>query len=131
MFIVAREGKAYDRLRFNVGPGGDLLIPARVDYSRPFAASDFAAWEAGYQANVQAGLEVLDPGIGRPGWDDWPAGGLGFGGNDDAPDAGTGLPDSVLAELAGMEPGERRCVLRELGIEDRQVEPNQKQEILL
>jgi proteasome lid subunit RPN8/RPN11 len=130
MFIMARGGEAYARLRFNVGPGGSLLIPARVDYSRPFAASDFPAWETEYQANVQAGLEMLDPGIG-PGWDDWPAGGIGFGGNDDAPTAGTGLPDSILAELAGMEPGERRCVLRELGIQDDQATPNQRQEVLL
>jgi hypothetical protein len=53
MFILARGGQSFARLRFNVGPGGELLIPVEVDYSRPFAASDFGAWQAEYQANVR------------------------------------------------------------------------------
>lgn len=52
MFILACGGQTYCRLRFNVGPGGEVLIPAEVDYSRPFAASDHAAWETEYDRNV-------------------------------------------------------------------------------
>jgi len=52
MFIIARGGESYARLRFNVGPGGSLEIPVSVDYSRPFAGSDEPAWEEEYQANV-------------------------------------------------------------------------------
>ena len=44
MFILARGGQSYARLRFNVGPGGSLMLPVEVDYRRPFPASDQAAW---------------------------------------------------------------------------------------
>ena len=53
MFILAHQGQSYARLRFHVGPGGDLDLPVRVDYSRPFAASDHAAWREEYLANVE------------------------------------------------------------------------------
>ena len=52
MFILARGGRSYARLRFNVGPGGAMRMPTQVDYSRPFSGSDVVAWEAEYQANV-------------------------------------------------------------------------------
>jgi proteasome lid subunit RPN8/RPN11 len=52
MFIIARGGESYARLRFNVGPGGALEIPVSVDYGRPFDGSDEASWEREYQANV-------------------------------------------------------------------------------
>ena len=52
MFIIARGGESYARLRFNVGPGGAIDIPVAVDYCRPFAASDEATWEQEYLANV-------------------------------------------------------------------------------
>ena len=53
MFILARQGQSYARLRFHVGPGGDLDLPVRVDYSRPFAASNHAAWREEYLAAVR------------------------------------------------------------------------------
>ena len=53
MFILARGGQSYARLRFHVGPGGDVDLPVAVDYSRPFAASDHAAWQAEYLACVE------------------------------------------------------------------------------
>lgn len=52
MFILARGGQSYARLKFSVGPGGAMTIPTCVDYSRPFGASDVAGWEQEYQANV-------------------------------------------------------------------------------
>jgi proteasome lid subunit RPN8/RPN11 len=52
MFIVAREGQSYARLRFNVGPGGAIEIPVKVDYSRPFSSSNLDEWEKEYLANV-------------------------------------------------------------------------------
>ena len=60
MFILARGGQSYARLRFNVGPGGEMEIPVTVDYSRPFPASEHEAWWEEYLANVRP--EVLDPG---------------------------------------------------------------------
>lgn len=52
MFIQARNGETYARLRFGVGPGGELEIPVKVDFSQPFGPSDQAAWEAEYDAKV-------------------------------------------------------------------------------
>lgn len=53
MFILARNGATYARLRFNVGPGGELLIPVGVDYGVPFSGSDRSAWHDEYVANVE------------------------------------------------------------------------------
>ena len=58
MFILARGGQSYARLRFHVGPGADVELPVRVDYRRTFAASDHQAWKAEYQASVR---ELLFP----------------------------------------------------------------------
>lgn len=60
MFILARGGQTYARLRYNVGPGGAMLIPVAVDYSQPFAGSDEAAWQAEFDANVQS-CDPLQP----------------------------------------------------------------------
>jgi proteasome lid subunit RPN8/RPN11 len=54
MFILARGGRTYCRLRFNVGPGGSIAIPTDVDYSQPFAGSDHAAWRAEYERNIHS-----------------------------------------------------------------------------
>jgi hypothetical protein len=53
MFILARGGQSYARLEFHVGPGGSVLLPVEVDYSRPFPASDHAAWHEAYLQNVR------------------------------------------------------------------------------
>ena len=54
MFILARQGQSYARLRFHVGPGGEVDLPVRVDYSRSFAASDHDAWCKEYLTAVQS-----------------------------------------------------------------------------
>jgi hypothetical protein len=53
MFILAREGRSYARLRFNVGPGAEFEIPVEVDYVRHFGGCDPDAWEREYLVNVQ------------------------------------------------------------------------------
>jgi hypothetical protein len=71
MFVLARTGKTYARLRFNVGPGGHGEIPVDVDWSKPFTGSDHAAWLAEYNANIKPGLSqlsLLGPASGDP-WD--------------------------------------------------------------
>jgi proteasome lid subunit RPN8/RPN11 len=52
MFILARGGQSYARLRFNVGPGADVMADVDVDFSHPFAASDAQAWQCEYEACV-------------------------------------------------------------------------------
>lgn len=58
MFILARGGQTHARLRFHVGPGGEMNIPVRVDYSRPFSSSNQEGWRAEYLANVHEELFV-------------------------------------------------------------------------
>ena len=52
MFILARAGKTYCRLRFNVGPGASVLIPVEVDYRSEFGPSDHASWGDEYDFNI-------------------------------------------------------------------------------
>lgn len=52
MFILARGGATYARLRFNAGPGGTMELPVEVDFHQPFTASDHEAWEAEYLERV-------------------------------------------------------------------------------
>jgi hypothetical protein len=59
MFILARGGATYARLRFRAGPGGQLRIPVEVDYGGEFAGSDQAAWNQEYQQNVRMPLPEL------------------------------------------------------------------------
>jgi proteasome lid subunit RPN8/RPN11 len=74
MFILARGGNTFARLRFNVGPGGSLAIPVETDFSLPFAGSDHTAWEEEYAANVESVLTARldgDP-FASPDFDDRP-----------------------------------------------------------
>jgi len=64
MFILARQGQTYARLRFNVGPGGAIEIPVKVNYSRPFSGSDMEVWEQEYLANVGAQQDQSTRGFG-------------------------------------------------------------------
>jgi hypothetical protein len=83
MFILARQGESYARLRFNAGPGADLEIPVDLDFSRPFTGCDLAAWEAEYLACVQPQLMARKASRGiqfqpfervdQDPWDDWDA----------------------------------------------------------
>ena len=61
MFILARTGKTYARLQFNVGPGGNAFIPVQVDYGQTFNGSDHVAWLEEYEHNVQVQKSMLWP----------------------------------------------------------------------
>ncbi|MCY2928742.1 MAG: hypothetical protein NTV86_04460 [Planctomycetota bacterium] len=103
MFILGQTGKTTARLRFNVGPGAHVAVPVEVDYSRPFAASDLAAWEAEYQANIH--------------FETWPGALIELGhrwGLTDEDRTGALLPPDLLADLRDMEPAERQLILDEL-----------------
>jgi len=98
MFILAEDDRTYARLRFNVGPGGDVMIPVEVDFTRPFEAGDPEAWKTEYAANVQP-----------------QHGPLWFGGvsPDEDEDFGASrcLDEDLLDQLAEMDPGERQYLL--------------------
>ncbi|MDB5385325.1 MAG: hypothetical protein JWM11_971 [Planctomycetaceae bacterium] len=53
MAILARGGQTYARLQYHVGPGGSLQIPVAVDWSQPFEATDWTAWQQEYVDNVR------------------------------------------------------------------------------
>ena len=53
MFILARKGEAYCRLRFRAGPGGEWVIPVGIDFQGRFAGSNGDAWAAEYEATVR------------------------------------------------------------------------------
>jgi proteasome lid subunit RPN8/RPN11 len=56
MFILARGGQSYARLRYNVGPGADVQLPIEVSYCRPFEASNQALWQCEYDRCVRPEL---------------------------------------------------------------------------
>jgi hypothetical protein len=58
MFILARGGRSYARLRFRAGPGGQLELSVGVDYSQPFGGSNHAGWAAAYERWVTAAQMV-------------------------------------------------------------------------
>jgi proteasome lid subunit RPN8/RPN11 len=63
MFILACGGETYTRLRFNVGPGGELEIRNEVDFAQPFAAACQDQWAQEYDELVfaeSASYSVLD-----------------------------------------------------------------------
>ena len=52
MFILARGGASYARVRFRAGPGGQMRLPVQVAYEQPFEGADYQAWLAEYEQNV-------------------------------------------------------------------------------
>lgn len=101
MFVLAQGGKSYARLRFNVGPGGHVVIPAEVDFGAPFGPSQKEAWEVEYKTNVTA--------------EHW---GLGWNSREDLLGqtdlVRCSVPGDWLEELEAMEPAERKLLIDEL-----------------
>lgn len=52
MCIVAKNSDIFARLRFNIGPKGQMHIPVLIDHSVEFEAADFDLWEKQYRDNV-------------------------------------------------------------------------------
>jgi len=101
MFILAQDNKTYAKLSFNVGPGGQMLIPVAVDYSFDFGPSNKEAWDAEYAANIKVGKF------------------LSIAANDKEVTEDTNLdsyalPYDFLDEFEEMSPAERQFVLDEL-----------------
>jgi proteasome lid subunit RPN8/RPN11 len=101
LFIVGRGNKTYARLCFNVGPGGQVLIPTEIDYSQDFSASNHELWDTEYNANVKAVEWLPDQAVQR-------------NGITEHEQADCLLPSEVLDEFEKMEPEERRFILDEL-----------------
>ena len=101
LFVVARDNKTYAKLRFNVGPGGQVLIPTEIDYSQKFSSSDHELWDTEYVANVKAIEWLTERSNTVP----------DSGGHDLSDYA---LPYDSLDEFEHMESEERQFILDEL-----------------
>jgi len=102
LFVVAQNDKTYAKLSFNVGPGGQVLIPTEIDYSQDFEASNQELWDNEYSANIKA-EEWLSSRIRK---------------DDDSTKhdlSDYALPYDFVDELEGMNPDERQFMLDELG----------------
>ena len=64
MFILARKGGTYARLRFNVGPQTSQRLGIRVEYGAEFPGADHDGWLEEYDNTVQS----RDPFASRVGW---------------------------------------------------------------
>ena len=100
MFVLAQDNRTYAKLSFNVGPGGEVLIPVEIDYSQDFGPSNQQAWDAEYKANIKATT--------------WP-----FYSSEDIKtvikdDLSSYVPSDFINELEKMEPEERQFILDEL-----------------
>ena len=92
---------ARTRLSFNIGPGGQILIPTEVDYSQEFGPSSHDAWDAEYARNIAATGGPSLPLLKEP----KPA---------EASVPGCTLPYDFLGEFEKMEPVQRQLILDEL-----------------
>jgi len=106
MFILAQGNRTYARLSFNVGPGGQMLVPVEIDYSRDFGPTNHELWDAEYQANIKVGVWLSEVGNNSTVIDKTvPA----------KNDLGSlALPYDFLNEFEKMEPAERQFILDEL-----------------
>ena len=101
LFVVAQDNKTYAKLRFNVGPRGQVLIPTEIDYSRDFIASDHERWDSEYTTNVKAIEWLTERSTTIP-----------DSSSHDLSDYA--LPYDFLDEFERMEPEERQFILDEL-----------------
>jgi len=101
MFILAQDNSTYARLSFNVGPGGQVLVPTGVDYAQEFGPSDHEGWDAEHAANVRA-MDWLSP---------LPAGEKRLVAGDLVDSL---LPYDFLQEFEQMDPAQRQIILDEL-----------------
>ena len=53
MFIIAKGGNIYCRLKINIGPGVVKDLKVEIDWSVPFYGSDFEAWDKEYKDKVR------------------------------------------------------------------------------
>lgn len=103
MFVVAQDNKTYAKLSFNVGPGGQVLIPVKIDYAHDFGPSEQKAWDTEYEANIKATKWLSE-----------------FDNNKETASvkndySSYALPYDFINELEKMDPAERQFILDELG----------------
>ena len=111
MFVVGKTGRTHARMRFNVGPGGEVMIPVQVDYRPPFAGSDAETWEAEYKANIRPRTPRLASRLDSLALADEPEQ------YDEPFGADLCVDDVTRAEIVDMDPAEREFILAEMGLD--------------
>jgi proteasome lid subunit RPN8/RPN11 len=53
MFILARGGQSFARLRYNLGPGADFDLRVEVDFGQSFTGSNEKVWQLEYEQFVR------------------------------------------------------------------------------
>jgi len=92
MVILCQDSHSYARLSFNVGPGGQVLIPVEVDYRYPFGPSDHPAWQDEYKQKVHSHLiETMSQ-----------------------QDPQSIIPEAILSELEKLSPDQQQIIADEL-----------------
>lgn len=110
MFIIAREGKTYCRLRYNHMPKSascpelDIELKDEIGWGQAFKGSDLAAWDEEYNRCVKTHVYIAPSG-GRGGNNSWVPGGYGYGGYYDSYDR----PVSGVTEVRQQSPGPYRA----------------------
>ncbi len=113
MCIVAQNGSIFARLRFNVGPGGEVKVSVCVDYSYEFDAADFELWKQQYLANVvEDNIFSLTSKSKRNGQEPE----VDIFGCDGSEGLSMFNSQDLLAEIDSMEPLEREIFMEELAI---------------
>ena len=114
MCVLAQDGSSYARLRFSVGPGGEVKVPACVDYGFEFDAADFEVWQQQYKANVTEDniFKQMDKSKQSAGdqKEFEPFGCENFSG------ASLFSSDDLLSEIDQMDPMEREIFMDELAV---------------
>ncbi|AQT68722.1 hypothetical protein STSP2_01894 [Anaerohalosphaera lusitana] len=104
MFILAEDDNTFAKLRFNVGPGADMLIPVRVDYGCQFGPTDHDSWDAEYEQNV---IEIP--------WASTSADALNLAGSEhDEFWDDLVVSNDMIDQLEALDPATRRSVMDEL-----------------
>jgi proteasome lid subunit RPN8/RPN11 len=115
MFVIARIGSTFARLRFNAGPGGEVKIPVCVDYSCEFDAADFELWEQQYRANVIEDNSFSLTGKSKNAPEQQVAATEMFG-SDGFEETSFLSGQDLLTEIDLMEPMERELFMEELAV---------------
>jgi len=102
LFVVDRRNQTYARLRFNIGPGTNILIPVQVDYGRDFGPGDHDQWNVEYNANIlpEIPLSTLRKSNNKKEESDFRDSALSY---------------EFVNELEDMDPVERQFILDEFG----------------
>ena len=115
MFVVSQNGNTFARLRFNVGPGGEVKIPVCVDYDYEFDAADFELWKQQYKANVTEDNTFKLTGKSKQKSGDTQQE-IGIFGSEDFGGVSQYSSQDLLGEIDEMDPMEREIFMDELAV---------------